>query len=134
MKVFLDTNVLIDITANRIPFSKWAIKLFKEAKNGKFELYTSTFSILTTYYLMEKQVGDRKGKRILNIILSRVKTKDLDHEGLLTGLTSKLRDYEDAVKHECARRIPGIRYIITRNKKDFKYSLIETRSPEELFM
>ena len=134
MKVFLDTNVLIDITANRVPFSRWAIKIFQEAKSGKFELYTSTLSILTTYYLTEKQVGDRKGKRILNIILSRVKIQDLDHEGLLTGLTSKFRNYEDAVQHECARRIPGIRYIITRNKKDFKYSLIETRSPEELFM
>ena len=134
MKVFLDTNVLVDITANREPFSKWAIKLVNEAKNGKFELYTSTLSILTTYYLMEMQLGDRKCKRILNIILNRVKTQDIDHQGLLTGITSKFRDYEDAVQHECARRIPGIRYIVTRNKKDFKYSVIETVSPEELFV
>ena len=134
MKLFLDTNVLIDITANREPFSRWAIKIFKEAKDGKYELFTSTLSILTTYYLTEKQLGEKQSRRILNIILSRVKTQDIDHQGLLTGLTSKFKDYEDAVQHECARKIPDIRYIITRNKKDFKHSLIETISAEELFV
>ncbi len=134
MKVFLDTNVLVDITANRKPFSKWAIRLFKDAKNGEFELYTSTLSILTTYYLTEKELGERKSKRIINIVLNRVKTQDIDHHGLMTSLTSKFSDYEDAVQHECARRIPEIRYIVTRNKKDFKHSLIEVVSPEEIFI
>jgi predicted nucleic acid-binding protein len=49
MKVFIDTNVLIDIAADRKPFSEWAIKLFKEAGRGNLELYTSTMSILTTF-------------------------------------------------------------------------------------
>ena len=134
MRVFLDTNVLVDITANREPFSRWAIRLFKEAKKGEFELYTSTLSILTTYYLAEKEVGEKKSKRIINIILNRVKTQDIDRHGLLTSLTSKFLDYEDAVQHECARKVPEIRYIVTRNKKDFKHSLIEIVSPEELFI
>lgn len=134
MRVFLDTNVLIDITANREPFSKWAIRLFKEAKTGRFELYTSTLSILTTYYLTEKQLGARKSKRILNVILNRVKTQDVDHQSLLISLTSKFTDYEDAVQHECARRIEEVQYIVTRNKRDFKWSLIKVVSPEELFI
>ncbi len=133
MKVFLDTNILIDITANREPFSKWAIKLFKEAKIGRFELYTSTLSILTTYYLTERALGAEKSKRVIGIILKRVQTQDIDHQGLLNGLAGRFNDYEDAMQHECARRIPDIKYIVTRNKKDFKHSLITVVSPEELF-
>ena len=134
MRIFLDTNVLIDITANRAPFSHWVIKLFKEAKLGKFELYTSTWSILTTYDITERQLGSRYARRVINVILNRVQAQGVDHRELLTGLNSKFEDYEDAIQHECARKISGIRFIVTRNKKDFKWSLIPTVSPEELFL
>ncbi len=63
MRVFLDTNILVDISANPEPFSKWAIKLFKEAKKGKFVLYTSTLSILTTYYLLFGGEGSGQKER-----------------------------------------------------------------------
>ena len=102
MKLFLDTNVLIDITANREPFAKWAIKLFKDSKKGRWKLITSSISVLTTYYIIEKQIGSTQAKKILKILLNRLEIQDITKRELLTGLTTKFKDYEDSVQHECA--------------------------------
>ena len=133
MKLFLDTNILIDITANREPFSKWAINIFKDSKKGKWKLHTSSASILTTYYIIEKQIGSSQAKRILKILLNRLEVQDITKRELLTGLTTNFKDYEDSVQHECAKLCKRIDYIITRNKKDFKNSIITVMSPEELY-
>ena len=133
MNLFLDTNILIDITANREPFSKWAVKIFKDSKKGRWKLTTSSISVLTTYYIIEKQIGSTQAKRILKILLNRLEVQDITKMELLTGLTTNFKDYEDSVQHECAKLCKSVNYIITRNKKDFKNSIIEVLSPEELY-
>ncbi len=35
IKVFLDTNILVDLIADRKPFSKHAIEIFKSAEKNK---------------------------------------------------------------------------------------------------
>lgn len=97
MNLFIDTNILIDLTANRLPFSNWAIKIFKDARNGKYQLITSTFSILTCYYIIERQIGSKRAKRVIKILLNRIQTQDVSRKELLTALTLKIEDYEDAV-------------------------------------
>jgi predicted nucleic acid-binding protein len=134
VNLFLDTNILIDLTANRLPFSNWAIKIFKDAKDGKYQLITSTFSILTCYYIIERQIGSKRAKRVIRILLKRIQTQDISRKELLTALTTKIEDYEDAVHHECAKLCDSIDAIITRNKKDFKHSIITVLSPEELYL
>jgi len=134
MKLFLDTNILIDLTANREPFSKWAIKIFQDAKVGKWQLYTSSISILTTYYIIEKQIGDTKAKNVLKILLDRLEIQDISKNELQSALTTRFKDFEDSVQHECAKLCPTIDYIVTRNKKDFKHSLFKIRSSEELYI
>ncbi len=134
MNLFLDTNILIDLTANRLPFSKWAIKIFTDSKNGKFRLFTSSASILTTYYIVEKEIGSNQARRILKILLMRLNVQDIGKLELLTALTTYFPDYEDSVQHECAKKCKHIDYIITRNKKDFKNSIISVLSPEELYI
>lgn len=134
MRLFLDTNILIDLIANRAPFSKWAISIFKDAKKGKWQLFTSSASILTTYYIIEKQNGSKNAKRILKILLNRVEIQDLTKLELQTALTTDFKDYEDSVQHECAKLCKKIDFIITRNKKDFKNSLIDVLSSEELYL
>ncbi|WP_235299369.1 type II toxin-antitoxin system VapC family toxin [Portibacter marinus] len=134
MNLFLDTNILIDLTANRLPFSKWAIKIFMDAKEGKYHLITSTFSMLTCYYIIERQIGSKRTKKVIRILLNRIQTQDVSRKELLTALTTKVEDYEDAVQHECAKLCNSIDAIITRNKKDFKHSIIKVLSPEELYL
>lgn len=134
MNLYLDTNILIDLTANRLPFSKWAVHIFKDAKMGKYRLYTSSFSILTCFYIIERQLGAKRAKRVIEILLQRVEVQDVSKKELQTALLVKIKDYEDAVQHECAKIIGNIDILVTRNKKDFKYSTIPACSPEELYI
>ena len=133
-KLFLDTNILIDITANRAPFSKFAIAIFRDAKKGKFELFTSSISILTTYYIIEKQIGNNKAKQTLKVLLDRINIKDIEKQDLQNAIITDFKDYEDSVQHECAKKCTDIDYIVTRNKKDFNKSLIKVISSEELYI
>ena len=133
MKLFLDTNIVIDLIANRLPFSKWAYRIFKDSKDGKWELITSCNTILTSYYIIEKQIGIKKTKQAISILLRRLDICIVDKSNLESALSADFSDYEDAVQYECAKSHGNIDFIITRNKKDFKNSTIEVLSSEELY-
>lgn len=132
--LFLDTNILIDLLANRKPFAQWAYRIFQDQKSGKYKLTTSSSSVLTCYYIIEKQVGSKQAKKAIKVLLSKIEIEPIDKLILEKGLMIQFKDYEDAVQHECAVSHREIDYIITRNKRDFKNSMIPVVSSEELYI
>lgn len=54
MKVFLDTNVILDLLAKRIPFFEAAAEIMTLALEKRIELYVSSLSFVTVYYLLHK--------------------------------------------------------------------------------
>lgn len=131
MKLFLDTNILIDLLADRKPFSNAAYSIFKEAKISNWKLYTSVNSILTTFYILEQQLGERRANKSIEILLKRLYIQDLGKNELSIALKSKTDDLEDASQIECANKIGKIDYIITRDLKGFKNSILDVLSPDE---
>ncbi len=132
LKLFLDTNIIIDLLADRKPFSNGAYLIFKEAKKNKWKLYTSSISILTTYYLLEKQIETKVANRAIETILKRLEIQDLTKKELNLAIKSETIDLEDACQIECAKRIGKLNYIVTRDKKGFKKSVIDVINPGEL--
>ncbi len=132
LKLFLDTNIIIDLLADRKPFSDSAYIIFRESKMNKWKLFTSSNSILTTFYILEKQIGSKKARQAIEIIIKRLEIQDLSKKEINLALKSKTEDLEDACQIECANKIAGINYIITRDKKGFKNSTIEVLNPDEL--
>ncbi len=132
LKLFLDTNIIIDLLADRQPFSNAAYVIFKEAKLNKWKLYTSTNSILTIFYILEKQLSSKAANLAIEKILNRLEIQDLTKKELVLALKSKTDDLEDASQIECANKVAGIKYIVTRDKKGFRNSTIEVLHPEEL--
>ena len=53
IRVFLDTNILVDLISDRKPFSKHEIEIFKYAEDFKVQLFTSSHSIATIHYLLK---------------------------------------------------------------------------------
>ena len=131
-KIFIDTNIIVDLIADRKPFSKYAIEIFSNAENKKIKLYTSSHSIATTYYLLKKFVDDKALREILLGLIDYVAIIPVDTVVLSKGLRSKQKDFEDSIQIYCASSIERIDYIITRNIKDFKGSEIPVLSPDEL--
>lgn len=54
MRVFIDTNILIDFVVNREGFSEDADKLFALGITGDLKLMTSALSYVTTMYIAHK--------------------------------------------------------------------------------
>jgi len=130
--IFLDTNIIVDLIADRPPFSKYAIELFSLAENNKIKLYTSSHSLATTHYLLKKYIEEKDLRVILHNLLEFITIIPVDLDVLRKGLNSNHKDFEDAVQIYCASTINGMEYIVTRNIKDFKNSEIPAFLPNEI--
>jgi predicted nucleic acid-binding protein len=130
-KVFVDTNILIDLIADRKPFSQFAIQIFANAEAKKLTLFASSHSIATTHYLLKKYVEEKQLREILLNLTSFIEVIPIDMDVIKKGLKSKHKDFEDALQIICASTIPKLECIVTRNTKDFKESEIEVLSPDQ---
>ncbi len=133
-KVFLDTNIIVDLIADRKPFSKYAIELFKLSEEQKLTLFTSSHSIATTHYLLKKYLDEKSLREVLYNLLDLITIIPVDEDIIKKGLRSKHRDFEDSIQILCASTIKKMDYIITRNVKDFKESEIPVQSPDDFFL
>lgn len=132
MKVFLDTNILIDFLSNRPPFTQEAVQVFQLSENGKIQLFTSTHVLATTHYILKKYVDDAELRMTLTEISEMVHVVDVTSVALKTALKSPHKDFEDAIQIATAEQISGLDYILTRNLKDFKTSSVPAISILEL--
>ncbi len=131
-KVFLDTNIIVDLIADRRPFSKYAIEIFNKAEEKKIEIFTSSHSIATTHYLLKKYLDEKPLREVLYNLLDYLTVVPVDIDVLKKGLRSKHKDFEDAIQVLCASSIAKIDCIVTRNTKDFKDCEILVMTPDEL--
>lgn len=131
-KVFLDTNIIVDLIADRRPFSKHAIEIFNKAEEKKIEIFTSSHSIATTHYLLKKYLDEKPLREVLYNLLDYLTVVPVDIDVLKKGLRSKHKDFEDAIQILCASSIKKIDCIVTRNTKDFKDCEILVMTPDEL--
>jgi predicted nucleic acid-binding protein len=131
-KVFVDTNIIVDLIADRRPFSKFAIEIFTKAEDKKFKLYTSSHSIATTHYLLKKYIEEKELRNVLYNLLDFIQVIAVDLDLIKKGLKSKHKDFEDAIQMLCAYSIEKMDCIVTRNIKGFRDCEIPVLSPDEL--
>ncbi|EOR93653.1 PIN domain protein [Arcticibacter svalbardensis MN12-7] len=130
--VFVDTNILIDLLADRPPFSKFAIEIFNLAEKKQVRLFTSSHSYATTHYLLKKHVGEKELRELLYSLLDFIDLISIDKSIIKKSLLSNHKDFEDAIQIFAANSIVGMDFIITRNLKDFKNAGIIVLPPDEV--
>ncbi len=132
IRVFVDTNILIDLLADRQLFSKFATELFGFAEKKEVHLYTSSHSMETAYYLLKK-FSDEKGlRKTLLTLMDLIDIVAIDRHILQKGLSSKHKDFEDAIRIFAAHSIASMDYIVTRDIKDFRDAGITVLAPHEI--
>lgn len=125
-KLFLDTNIVIDLLSQRQPFYQEAADLFSLADKKIIELSVSSLTIANTSYILLKQMNGKKAKAILRKLRLIVKVLPLDDKIIGLALNDEMfTDFEDALQYFTALE-NGKDFIITRNLKDFKNSRIPT--------
>ena len=125
-KIFLDTNIVIDLLSRRQPFYEEAADIFSLADKKKIELSVSSLTIANTSYVLLKQMDGNRAKTILRKLRLIVKILPLDDKIVGLALNDEIfSDFEDALQYFTALE-NGQELIITRNLKDFKNSKIPT--------
>jgi len=127
-KLFLDTNILIDILAKREPYHESAIRLVLLAQRNELELYCSSISIATCDYILRKQLTAATSKKAIRGLLRFITVIPTTHEAVVKATKSPFTDLEDAIQHFTAVEFGGIDAIITRNLRDFRHSLLPVRA------
>lgn len=123
-RVFLDTNVVIDILLEREAWMEDALLVLSMADRGEIEVYCSALSVATASYLMEraKMPHDVMIDK-LDVLCQICGLTRLDASIVQQALRSSFDDFEDALQYFSARTIHA-EIIITRNGKDFEASEI----------
>ena len=130
--IFVDTNILVDLIADRKPHSKFAVAIFSHAENKKIKLYTTSHSIATTHYLLKKYLDEKTLREVLYNLLDYLQVISVDVDSIKKGLKSKHKDFEDAIQIINAYSMDKIDCIVTRNVKDFRESEIPVLTPDIL--
>ncbi len=130
-RVFVDTNVLIDLLSRRHPHYESAAQLFSLADKKQIELAVSALTIANTSYILQKQIGTNETKKILRKLQLIINILPLTDK--IIGLASndeKFIDFEDGLQFFSAVEFKQD-VIVTRNLKDFKKSTIPVLSAEQ---
>jgi predicted nucleic acid-binding protein len=131
MKLFIDTNIIIDFIMKRASGGISAAILFDYAALGKVDLYASSHSIATTHYVCKKKYSESEIRLILEHFLDIISIISVDEMILRKSIKSVHKDFEDAIQIFCAHKIENIFGIITRNTKDYSTSEIPVYTPDE---
>jgi len=131
LKILLDTNIVLDLLLDRVPFVDAAAELFSRVENGTIMGYLCGTTITTVYYLAAKEVGAARAHEEIKKMLGLFEVAPVNRCVLESAFVTDFRDYEDAVIHEAACHT-GVEAIVTRNKKDFIKSRIPVYSSEEM--
>lgn len=129
-RIFVDTNIVIDLLAKREDFYKEAQELFTLADRNEVELFVSALSFANTHYVLADRLKLNEARKVLTKFKVLVNVLSLDDKIVELALVSDFKDYEDAIQYYTAIE-NGMEMIITRNKKDFKYSKIPVLTARE---
>jgi predicted nucleic acid-binding protein len=130
-KVFADTNILVDLLADRQPYSKYATTLFGMAERSEIKIFTSSHSIATAHYILKKYIDEASLRKLLFSLSDLVTIIGVDATLIRKSLLSGHKDFEDAIQIFAAESVEELNLIVTRNQKDFKNSAIIALSPDE---
>jgi len=130
MKLFLDTNIVIDVIANREPFVEDSRIILNLCETGKAEGSISALTLCTISYVLRKYATPGMMRTKLRDLRNILTPIDLSVSLLDKAIASSITDFEDAVQFYTAA-YSDADVIITRNIKHFPQDNIPVLTPTE---
>jgi predicted nucleic acid-binding protein len=128
----LDNNVVIDNLCRREPFYELSRRVCLLGVVGDATTYISVNMLSDIYYILKKDYGSEAAQEMILANTSYLKVCGLSSEDGIQSLKAKWPDFEDCLVARCAENVRAD-YIVTRNKDDFKKSVVPAITPAELF-
>ena len=104
MKLFLDVNIVVDLTTNREPWALDAPRLIELHQRRRIQVAIAASTLPFAYYWMRKRrIGQGKTEQILRALTSLTEVVPVDQARVLAALDDPIEDLEGAVQYELAR-------------------------------
>ena len=129
-KIFVDSDVILDLLAKRDPFYPYAAELFSLVDKGKIRAHVSAIIITNLHYVLRKMTDKEQAIKSLQKLKLLVKILPVDEKIIDLALASDFKDFEDSIQYFVAKE-NKIDFLLTRNKKDYKAADITILTPQE---
>ena len=131
MKVLFDTNIILDLLLDRMPFVESVAQLFSKVEQGDLLGCLCATTVTTISYLATKAAGGKKARKEIQKLLTLFEIAPVNRAVLQAAIHSGALDFEDGVIYEAAAFVEADG-IVTRDPKGFKKAKIQIFSPDEL--
>ena len=131
VKVFLDTNVIVDAMTLRDNTFKPSQELLRFIAVGKVKGIICSKQITDIHYIFKKYYSTpQQINNSLKVITKLFEILPLFKGDILACLNTEMNDFEDAILDEVAT-VNVIPYFVTNNIDDFKNSKSMVLTPEQ---
>lgn len=131
-KFLIDSDILLDALLVRKPFYEDSFMLLECCEEQSIKCYVTPIIIANVHYLLSKYHSKTNVKKMLNNLISLVDMIDVKKSTFEKVLEKDNKDFEDALQFTAAEEAGFIDAIITRNKVDFKASILPVFTPNEI--
>lgn len=128
-KVLFDSDVLLDVLAERQPFVVASAQALNMLTQANIQGYISGHAVTNIFYILRRQIGSEAARKLLSQLLCHFQVASITDEVIRSALKNPMRDFEDAVTSEAANAA-GVQVIVTRNTHDFLDSSVFAVMPE----
>lgn len=129
-KIFIDSDIILDLFAKREPFYQYAAEVFSLVEKGMIKAYVSPIIIANLHYVLRKLKNKDQAIKALQKLRLLVKILPVNEKIIDLALASEFTDFEDSIEYYTAKG-NGIKYLLTRNKKDYTKADITVMTAEE---
>ena len=129
-KVFVDTDIILDLLSNRQPFYIHSANLFSAADKNEIKLYVSSLSFANLNYILSKQYSADQARKKLLKFKTLVTILSVTDKVIELALSSEFKDFEDGIQYFTAIE-NNIKIVLTRNLKDYKSAQISVLTAEQ---
>lgn len=130
IKIFIDSDIIFDLLAEREPFYTFAARLFTLIDQNKIKGFTSPLVFANLHYLLKKYSSIAIALKNLRKLKTLVNILSIDERIIEQSLNSEFNDFEDAIQYFTAVN-NGINILVTRNKAEYKKGMIDILNAEE---
>jgi predicted nucleic acid-binding protein len=128
-RVFVDTDICLDLLSGRKPFNAAAEKLFSLGDTGEIEVCVSSLSFANIDYVLRSKYSGSNSRQIIAKFKTLVSVLSVESKTIDLAIASDFADFEDAIQYYSAME-NGITVFLTRNLKDYRRATIKVMTPE----
>ena len=127
-RIFVDTNILLDVLLEREGYYYDALKIWANAENGNVEACIAAISLNNIHYVMRKLKSETTAMIAVKILLRIFKVIPVDADILGLAVDFHDKDFEDDIQLQCALKA-NCSQLFTRNPNHYDHSAIAVVPP-----